>query len=76
MPCKGIATKWAGDCGTSTHSCASQNKDDFSSEEWMYMPSQSACAAVKRALRNPAIKQYVLDVQAKTVVAVKKKKPF
>ncbi len=69
--CKGIATKWAGDCGANGHNCAGKNNDDFDANEWVKVSRKNDCTAIQNALKNPAIKKYILDMQAKTVVASK-----
>ena len=72
--CKGVATKWAGDCGANDHACAGKNPDDFDANEWVKVSSKSDCTAIQTALKNPAIKKYVLDMQADTVSATKQGK--
>lgn len=73
VKCKGVATKWANDCGTNEHSCAGQATVNFHKEEWVYM-DKSDCQAVKSALKNSAVRNYIEKVQNKTKAAVKRGK--
>ena len=73
--CKGIATKWVNDCGANGHDCASQATSNFDKNEWLKMTSKD-CEAVKSALKNKAVRDYVERIQKGTIVAVKRGKKF
>lgn len=37
--CYGVVAKGANDCGTASHSCAGQAKEDHAKDEWIYVPA-------------------------------------
>ena len=73
--CKGIATKWVNDCAANGHQCHAQATSDFDANEFISM-SKEDCTAIKKALKNSAVKKYVQKIRSGTVVAVKRGKKF
>ena len=73
VKCKGVSTQWVNDCSANGHKCSGKAKTNFDKNEWLYM-SQKDCEAVKKALKDPAVKNYVEKVQKATKVAVKRGK--
>lgn len=73
--CTGVSMKWVNDCAANGHQCAAQATSDFDSSEFIAM-SKADCNAVKKALKNSAVKEYVQKIRSGTVVAVKRGKKF
>lgn len=72
--CKGISMKWVNGCQANGHGCEFKAKKDWDKAEWLPVASKKDCAAIQKALKNPAIKKYVEKVRDTTVVAVKRGK--
>ena len=48
--CYGVAKKGANDCGTASHACAGQSKNDMAGDEWKYV-AKGTCEGMKGTLK-------------------------
>ena len=73
--CHGVSTKWVNDCGANGHTCSGKAECDFNPAEWLFM-TPTDCEAVKNALNNAAVKEYVLRIRNESVAASMNGKEF
>jgi len=63
--CKGVALKKMNDCGAKGHGCAGKAAADFIADEWVKTANQADCDAIKKAIKNPAVKKYLQAISNK-----------
>ena len=59
--CKGIAPKGANGCGANDHKCGGFAKNDFDSEEWVYV-KEGSCSDIQKAMKSPALRGYAREI--------------
>jgi hypothetical protein len=68
-----VAMKYFNDCSANGHACGGKATKNFQKGEWLSM-TQKDCDAVKKALKNPAVRKYVERVYKGAAVATKRGK--